>query len=61
MIVGIATRIPSPRVTPRLACSSPIAMTGPGCGGTKPCIADRPASAGMPTVISDTCARRATR
>ena len=38
-----------------------MAVTGPGCGGTKPCIADRPARAGMPTVIRETWARRETR
>ena len=27
---------------------SAIAVSGPGCGGMRPCIADRPASAGMP-------------
>ena len=61
MIVGIATATPSARVMPRSALSRPIAVSGPGCGGTKPCIAERPASAGIPTVISDSCERRDTR
>jgi len=61
MTVGMATIRPRPKVSPRLACRSPIAVTGPGCGGTKPCIADSPARAGIPTVISETWARRATR
>src|SRR4051812_6073576 len=26
-----------------------VAISGPGCGGTRPCSTDRPASAGMPT------------
>ena len=38
-----------------------MATSGPGCGGTRPCITDRPASAGMPTLISDRPERRATR
>ena len=38
---------------PRSAPSRSIAVSGPGCGGTRPCIAERPASAGIPTVISD--------
>ena len=38
-----------------------IAASGPGCGGTKPCIADRPASAGMPSEMIDLSARLATR
>ena len=61
VIVGIATRTPRASVTPRSALSSEIAATGPGCGGTNPCIADRPARAGIPTAISDSCDRRATR
>ena len=50
--VGIATATPSASVMPRLAFKLEIATNGP---------ADNPASAGMPTVISDCCERRATR
>src|SRR3954471_11926970 len=46
---------------PRLAFKAAIATSGPGCGGTRPCITDRPARAGMPTLISDRPERRATR
>ena len=61
MMVGIATRTPRASVTPRSALSRPIAVSGPGCGGTNPCIAESPARAGIPTVIRDSCERRATR
>ena len=33
----------------------------PGCGGTRPCMAESPASAGIPTVINESCDRLATR
>ena len=46
---------------PRFAFSAAMATSGPGCGGTRPCITDRPASAGIPTLISDRPERRATR
>ena len=36
---------------PRSASSSPMAVSGPGWGGTSPCRIDSPASAGMPTRI----------
>ena len=46
--VGIATRIPSPSVSPRSAWTAAIAINGPGCGGTRPCMTDNPARAGIP-------------
>ena len=58
--VGIATRMPNSRVRPRSAESRPIAVSGPGCGGTSPCSTESPARAGMPTFISDTPVRRDT-
>ena len=61
MTVGIAMMMPKSRVRPRSASSSPMAVSGPGCGGTSPCSTDRPASAGMPTFISDRPVLRATR
>ena len=42
-------RGPKSRVRPRSAPRASIATSGPGCGGTRPCRTDRPASAGMPT------------
>ncbi len=59
--VGMATSTPSPSVMPRLALRAATATSGPGWGGTSPCMADRPASAGMPTFISDSPERRETR
>ena len=59
--VGIATATPSASVMPRSAPSRSIAVSGPGCGGTSPCMADSPARAGIPTVTSDSCDRLATR
>ena len=61
MMVGTATATPSASVVPRSAPSTSMATSGPGWGGTKPCIAERPARAGIPTVISDRPDRRATR
>ncbi len=58
--VGMATITPKIRVRPRSACRVSIASNGPGCGGTRPCIADRPASVGMPIVMIETSERRAT-
>ncbi len=58
--VGIATSTPNASVTPMSACSAPTAASGPGCGGTSPCMTDRPASAGMPSRISDWPLRLAT-
>ena len=58
--VGIATRMPSTSVRPRSAPTASIAMSGPGCGGTRPCMTERPASVGMPIVISGSPERRAT-
>ena len=46
--VGMATSTPSARVRPRLAPRASMATSGPGCGGTSPCMADRPARVGMP-------------
>ena len=43
------------------ACKASIATSGPGCGGTKACKADKPASAGMPRAITGIFVRRATR
>ncbi len=60
-MVGMATSTPSISVVPRSAPRVSIATSGPGCGGTRPCIADRPARVGMPIVITESCARRATR
>ena len=59
--VGMATRTPSARVRPRFAPSALIATNGPGCGGTRPCMADRPARVGMAIRISGRPERRATR
>src|SRR6476619_7652007 len=53
--------MPKISVRPRSALSRPIAVSGPGCGGTNPCSTERPASAGMPTFISDRPVRWATR
>ncbi len=36
MTVGTATSRPSPRVIPRFAPTASMAMSGPGCGGTRP-------------------------
>ena len=60
MTVGTATRRPRPSVMPIFAFSASIAMSGPGCGGTSPCSADKPASAGIPTATTGSLARRAT-
>src|SRR5579884_1772161 len=59
--VGIATMTPSSSVVPRSACSAEIAISGPGCGGIRPCRMDRPASAGMPTRRIEPPVRRQTR
>ena len=61
MTVGMATRTPKASVRPRLAPSALMATRGPGCGGTRPCIADRPARVGMAIRIRDCPERRATR
>ena len=58
--VGMATRTPRPSVMPRFAFRVPTAVSGPGCGGTRPCIADRPASVGMAIFIRGRPERRAT-
>lgn len=47
-------------VLPMSAPNTPMAKSGPGCGGTRPCTTDRPANSGMPMRISDTPVRRAT-
>ena len=60
MTVGTATSSPKPSVRPMFALKASIAISGPGCGGTRPCRADRPASAGMPTAITGIFALRAT-
>jgi len=52
MTVGMATSRPSISVVPRSALRVSMAISGPGCGGTRPCIADRPASVGMPMVMT---------
>ena len=51
---------PNARVRPRSACRAVIAATGPGCGGTRPCSTDSPASAGMPIRSTGVPARRET-
>ncbi len=51
--------MPYPIVWPRSAFSALTAMSGPGCGGTRPCMTDRPASAGIPTRMIDWLDRRA--
>lgn len=51
--VGMATRTPRASVTPRLAPTASIATSGPGCGGIRPCMTDRPARAGMPMRITE--------
>lgn len=51
--VGMATRMPSASVSPRLASTASIATSRPGCGGISPCMTDRPARAGMPIRISE--------
>ncbi len=58
--VGTATIRPKISVVPRSAFNRSMAVTGPGCGGIRPCRIDRPASAGMPIFISDTPVRRPT-
>ena len=51
--VGIATMQPEERGSARgPPAAASIADRGPGCGGTSPCSTDRPASAGMPILIS---------
>lgn len=60
-MVGIATRMPSARVRPRSASTTSIAASGPGWGGTNPCMAESPANAGMPREMIDRSARLATR
>ena len=50
--VGMAISRPSARVMPRSAFSTPMAASGPGCGGTKPCSTDSPASVGIAIFIS---------
>ncbi|MNF99955.1 hypothetical protein D3C84_828740 [compost metagenome] len=47
-------------VLPISALKMPMASNGPGCGGTRPCTTDSPASSGIPILISDTPERRAT-
>ena len=42
MTVGMATSRPSISVVPRSALRVSMAISGPGCGGTSPCIAERP-------------------
>jgi hypothetical protein len=59
--IGMATSTPSASVRPRFAFSAVTATSGPGCGGTSPCIAERPARAWMPIFISDSPERRDTR
>ena len=44
---------------PMSACSRSIAASGPGCGGTRPCEADRPATSGSPKSSSGSLSRRA--
>jgi hypothetical protein len=61
MTVGMAMMMPKISVRPRSASRSPMAVSGPGCGGTRPCSTDSPASAGMPTFMSDSPVRCATR
>ena len=59
--VGMATIRPSARVMPRFAFSAPMAVSGPGCGGTNACRVDRPARAGMPSSTTGALARRAAK
>ena len=59
MTVGMATIRPRARVMPRFAFSAPMAVSGPGCGGTKACSVDRPARAGMPSSTTGDLERRA--
>ena len=59
--VGIATRTPSASVRPRFAFNAETATSGPGCGGTNPCMAERPARVGIAMRIRDNPDRRATR
>ena len=61
MTVGMATRRPSASVVPSSALTALIAISGPGCGGTRPCSTDRPASAGMAMRISGIFERWVTR
>ena len=61
MTVGMATRSPSARVVPSSALTALIAISGPGCGGTRPCSTDSPASAGMAMRISGILERCVTR
>ena len=59
--VGMATSRPSARVMPRFAFSAPIAVSGPGCGGTNACRVERPARAGIPSSTTGALARRAAK
>ena len=61
IMVGNGDEHAEPRVMPRLALSAVTATSGPGCGGTSPCMADRPARAGMPTCMRESPERRDTR
>ena len=44
---GMAMMRPQTSTSPTFAPSSPEAATGPGCGGTKMCIAENAIAAGM--------------
>ncbi len=61
MTVGMATIRPSPSVTPRFALSAPIAVSGPGCGGTNACSVESPARAGIPRSTTGALARLAAK
>ncbi len=50
---GIPQARPMMMSQPRLTCSRPAAATGPGCGGRKACVIDRPASIGIAYITSD--------
>ena len=59
--VGTATRIPKIKVSPSGAPTAWIAISGPGCGGTRPCSTESPASAGIAIRINLLPERWATR
>ena len=50
--VGMAISRPRASVMPRSAFRTPIAASGPGCGGTNPCSTESPASVGIAIFIS---------
>ncbi len=48
-MAGITARKPYSMVGPTVVCSVAMAVSGPGCGGTMPCMAASAAITGTPT------------